>query len=162
MMVSNIPYYITSDILFKIFRNVELFSKAVLMVQEEVAKRLCAKVGSKDYGKLTIVTQYFSNAHIALNVPAASFTPVPKVNSAVVVFEFKETVFNKIEEEEFLLFVKHCFAMRRKKLSNNLKKIDIFLTEKNMIALDLNVNSRPQELTLKQYLELFNITKLQT
>jgi 16S rRNA (adenine1518-N6/adenine1519-N6)-dimethyltransferase len=129
------------------------------MVQKEVANRLCAKVSTHDYGKLSVVTQYFSTPSIAIEVPSSAFVPQPKVNSSVVVLKFHKPVFDPVETKEFLKFVKHCFMMRRKKLTNNLKKLNLNISNDQLTMLGLNINSRPQELSLNQYIQLFNMFK---
>lgn len=156
-VVANIPYYITSDILFKLFESADLFDEAILMIQKEVALRLCAKTGNTNYGKLTIACKYFADVHIGINVLSTSFTPPPKVDSSVVVLKFKKRLFNNKEQKKFLLFVKNCFAMRRKKLSNNLKKINLKLTDQQLSKLGLTENTRPQEVSFEKYIQLFNM-----
>ncbi len=159
VLIANIPYYITSKILFKIFDNISLFSKAILMVQEEVGERICAQAGQSSYGKLSVVSQFFSNPKIVLRVPPTKFNPMPKVNSVVLTMEFKNMDFDKQTQKEFLLFLKHCFMMRRKTLLNNLKKINYFLDQQQLDALKITKQTRPQEITLEKYLQLFNMFK---
>ena len=119
-MVANIPYNITSDILFRLFEENNKFDQATLMIQKEVAERLTAKVGAKDYGKLTISAQHFCDVKYEFTVSKNSFIPAPKVESAIVSLKFKDVDYD--ESQKFLKFVKLCFSMRRKTLLNNLKQ----------------------------------------
>ena len=156
-VVANIPYNITSDILFKLFEMGDKVDKAVIMMQKEVAQRLSAPVGSKQYGKLSITANFFSNISYEFTVPASAFLPSPKVESAVVSFKFKNKNFKNAKD--FLFFVKGCFSMRRKTLNNNLK--GMYGPEKSskiIKKMGLSENIRPQGLTLEQYEELFAIS----
>ncbi|MCX7610073.1 MAG: 16S rRNA (adenine(1518)-N(6)/adenine(1519)-N(6))-dimethyltransferase RsmA, partial [Ignavibacterium sp.] len=116
-LVGNIPYNITSPILFKIFENNILIKDAVLMVQYEVAKRMTAKVRNKDYGILAVLLQYFSETEICFKVSPNVFYPKPKVFSAVVrinLLKRENSKFNKT----FISVVKAAFGNRRKMLKN--------------------------------------------
>ena len=155
IMVANIPYNITSDILFTLFKNNNKFESATLMMQKEVAERLIAPVGSKQYGKLTITTSLFADITKVTKVPPGSFIPAPKVESMVVKLAFKETDYkNKLELMEF---IKKCFAQRRKTLFNNLKEITGPEKARKIIQ-DFNFKDsiRPQELNPQQFIDIFN------
>jgi 16S rRNA (adenine1518-N6/adenine1519-N6)-dimethyltransferase len=155
ILIANIPYNITSNILFKLFENSKKFSHAIIMVQKEVAERLSSKVGSKNYGKLTISTKYFASIKYKFIVPSNAFLPIPKVESAIILLTFKDKKNKK--SKEFLEFIKNCFAMRRKTLFNNLKKF-LGVEKASEIIFKNNLTSkiRPQELTYKKYLDMFN------
>ena len=154
-IVANIPYFITSDIIFKIFENADKFERATLMIQKEVAQRLDAAVGSKLYNKLTLTTKlYTENLKLEFIVKPTSFMPSPKVDSAIVTFDIKEPVEN---HKEIALFFKKCFMQRRKTLYNNLKKfIDPDVAKETIAKLELNESARPQELSFDKFIELFN------
>ncbi|MBN0919517.1 16S rRNA (adenine(1518)-N(6)/adenine(1519)-N(6))-dimethyltransferase RsmA [[Mycoplasma] gypis] len=153
ILVANIPYYITSDILFKVFEYKHLFKRAIIMMQKEVAQRIVAKPNSNDYSKLSVVSQFISEPKILFDVSPSCFIPAPKVWSSVIEFNFtKETQQNK----DFFDFVKLCFMFRRKKLFNNLiqkfsknKILSVFET------LGLNESIRSQELSVNQFILLF-------
>ena len=118
----NLPYYITSPILHHLFAQRDSIRAMGLLMQREVAERLTAAPGSRDYGYLTIATQIYSQPQIALAVPPGAFSPAPKVQSALVTFRMRAK-FNQWPRgkcEEFLEFVKRCFAQKRKNLLNNL------------------------------------------
>ena len=116
IVVANLPYYITTPILFRFFCEANGAKKIAIMVQKEVAERICAKPNTKDYGILSVACNYFGKPKIARIVSKKNFDPVPKVDSAFVVLSIE-----KEQNNDFLQFVRQCFAMRRKTLFNNLK-----------------------------------------
>lgn len=117
-IVANLPYYITTPILFKFIGQSDRVKSITVMVQKEVAERMIAKEGGKDYGVLSIGISSCGQAHITRNVSRIMFNPAPNVDSAVVRID----LFNKynIDLKDFHNFVKNIFNMRRKTLSNNL------------------------------------------
>ena len=155
-IIANIPYNITSDILFKLYNNTNKIDYAIIMMQKEVAERLTCNVGTKHYGKLTISTQYFADVKYQFTVSEQCFIPSPKVKSAIVLFKFKKVN----NPDSFLKFIKQCFSMRRKTLFNNLKKIFDLEKSKNIININgLTFYTRPQEISFKKYVEIFNNLK---
>ncbi|MGZ4788283.1 MAG: 16S rRNA (adenine(1518)-N(6)/adenine(1519)-N(6))-dimethyltransferase RsmA [Terriglobales bacterium] len=121
-VVGNIPYYITSDILLKLFEGHRHFDRFVLMMQKEVADRILAKPGSSDYGLLSATAQLYTKVEKILTLPPGAFNPPPKVHSMVLRCEtaprFGEL---QVPEREFIDFLKLAFAQKRKTLANNLK-----------------------------------------
>lgn len=155
IVVANIPYYITSDILFKLFKNHLLFKKALIMVQNEIAEKLVAKPGESNYGKLSVSAQFFCEIKKAIFVSKVCFIPQPKVDSAVVFFDFKK-IPSDFDIKSFLEFIKNCFSQQRKKLVNNLKnKYEIGEINKALQKMELPLNIRPQQIDLKNYKILF-------
>jgi len=121
-VVGNLPYFITSDILLRLFEYRKYFETIVLMVQKEVADRLAAHPGTKDYGLLTATAQLYSRVEKLFEVPPASFSPPPKVHSAVVRLVLVPRLEKLgVNEAEFINFLKLSFAQKRKTLWNNLK-----------------------------------------
>jgi 16S rRNA (adenine1518-N6/adenine1519-N6)-dimethyltransferase len=121
-VVGNLPYFITSDILLRLFEYRKYFESIVLMVQKEVADRLAAQPGTKDYGFLTATAQLYSRVEKLFAVPPESFSPPPKVQSAVIRLEMVPRLEKLgVNEAEFMRFLKLSFAQKRKTLSNNLK-----------------------------------------
>jgi 16S rRNA (adenine1518-N6/adenine1519-N6)-dimethyltransferase len=118
----NLPYYITSPILHHLFAQRESIRAMGLLMQREVAERLTAVAGTRDYGYLTVAAQVHSQPQIALAVPPGAFSPPPKVQSALVTFRMRAKFesWPQGKYDEFLGFVKHCFAQKRKNLLNNL------------------------------------------
>jgi 16S rRNA (adenine1518-N6/adenine1519-N6)-dimethyltransferase len=122
-VVGNLPYYITSDILLRLFEFHDQFDVIVIMVQREVADRIAAIPGSRDYGLLSATAQLYTNVENLFTLPPGAFSPPPKVHSSVL----RMTVAPRFDElqvrpEEFIRFLKTAFAMKRKTLFNNLKQ----------------------------------------
>ncbi len=118
VIAGNLPYYITSPILDRVFSIGELWSRAVFLVQAEVAERIAAEPGSRDFGYLSVQAQVYAKASLLFRVPAAAFRPPPKVESAVVLLEPRG--FEIADRAEFLKFASACFKQKRKTLRNNL------------------------------------------
>jgi 16S rRNA (adenine1518-N6/adenine1519-N6)-dimethyltransferase len=122
-LLGNLPYYITSDILLHIFDFHDQFDLLVIMVQREVADRIAAKPGSRDYGLLSATAQLYTQVETLFTLPPGAFAPPPKVHSTVLRMRvsprFQEL---GVEPKEFIEFLKLAFAMKRKTLLNNLKK----------------------------------------
>lgn len=121
IVVANIPYYITSPIITKLLTEYQNLDKAVIMVQEEVARRFTASIKTKDYSALTVITQYYAKVDYALSVPRDYFHPIPKVDSAVIsITPLKNKSFEGVKEKAFINFIKHSFSQKRKTWINNL------------------------------------------
>ena len=118
-VVGNLPYYITSPIIEKTLALGSQLNRAVFLVQKEVAQRLTASPGTRDYGFLSVQTQLLSMPELVLTVPAAAFRPPPKVDSAVVQLTPRNN-FPALDHTSFLEFVSRCFRQKRKKIRNNL------------------------------------------
>lgn len=154
---SNLPYYVTTPILFKLFESKLKINKITVMVQKEVAERFKARVGSEDYNALSIIVQYLYDVSLVMNVSRHVFYPAPKVDSAVISFVPKRARDYEFERG-FFEFVKNCFRMRRKTLYNNLK--DHFTKEeilKMYEILNLKESCRAQELELATYLKMYEV-----
>lgn len=119
-IVGNIPYNLTSPIIFKMIENNSFIFDSVLMVQYEVAKRMTAKPGIKDYGILAVILSYFTDVKLSFRVSPNVFYPKPKVESAVVHIRFKQLAETKIFQDTFISVVKASFGNRRKMLRNSL------------------------------------------
>lgn len=123
---ANLPYYITTPIIFAILEKRLPMERLVVMVQKEVAERMAAKPGSKDYGALSVAIQYFTEPEIAFIVPPSSFIPAPSVDSAVIACKRRSTPPVEVcDENLFFRVVKAAFSLRRKMLSNSLKNMGI-------------------------------------
>jgi 16S rRNA (adenine1518-N6/adenine1519-N6)-dimethyltransferase len=121
-VVGNLPYFITSDILLRLFEYRKYFESIVLMVQKEVGDRLAARPGSKEYGLLSATAQLYSRIEKLFTVPPDAFSPPPKVNSAVVRLVLSPRLESLgVDEAEFIQFLKLSFGQKRKTLWNNLK-----------------------------------------
>ena len=158
---ANLPYYITTPVLFKLFESSIPFEKIVVMIQKEVADRFSAKPGTKEYGALSVESQYLYDVKKLFNVPRTSFNPAPNVDSAVISFtkhEKNETVDN---EELFFELVKACFKQRRKTLYNNLREYFDSKEKAELLLLKANIplETRAEMLDLNQYIELYKALK---
>ncbi len=121
-VVGNIPYYITSDILLRLFSVHEAIETVVIMVQREVADRVAARPGSRDYGLLSATAQLYARVEKLFTLPPGAFTPSPKVHSTVVRLTMEPRFAQlAVPEREFIDFLKLAFAQKRKTLLNNLK-----------------------------------------
>lgn len=155
-VVANLPYYITTPIIFALAESDLRFESLTLMMQKEVAERLNAQPGSKAYGPLTIAVQTEMKVELALEVNHRSFMPQPKVDSSVVVLTPLAEKPAIADRKHFNWVVKMCFAQRRKTLNNNLKKLvpDATQREKLISSLDLDPKIRPEKLTISQFISL--------
>ena len=121
-VVGNLPYFITSEILLRLFEYRKYFESIVLMVQKEVADRLAASPGNKEYGLLSATAQLYSRVEKLFSVPPAAFSPPPKVNSGVVRLTLTSNLEKLgVNEADFIRFLKLSFGQKRKTLWNNLK-----------------------------------------
>lgn len=123
---ANLPYYITTPIIFALLEKRLPMERLVAMVQKEVAERMAAKPGGKDYGALSVAIQYYTEPEIAFIVPPSSFIPAPSVDSAVIVCKRREKPPVEVcDEVLFFRVVKAAFSLRRKMLNNSLKNMGI-------------------------------------
>ncbi len=158
VVVGNIPYYITSDILLWLFAQVGNFSRAVLMMQQEVAERITAPPGSSEYGFLSATTQLYVQAEKLFSLPPGAFSPPPKVDSGVVRLHpaprFAEL---GVEPKPFLNFLRGCFQQKRKTLSNNLRASG-YKSDQILAALQqasVASTARAEELQLESMAKIF-------
>ncbi len=119
-VVGNIPYNLTSSIIFKLFKSSNIIYDSVLMVQYEVAKRMIAKPGTKDYGILTVLLNYFTKTEICFRISPNVFFPKPKVYSSLVRITFRQMTEAEDFQKLFIKVVKAAFSTRRKTLKNSL------------------------------------------
>lgn len=157
-IVANLPYYITSPIIFKFLEGNYNLSSLAIMVQKEVAERICSKEKTKDYGVLSVMVQAVADCQIVREINRKMFTPVPNVDSSFVVININRNKFDIKNKEEFRSFVRSCFSMRRKTLVNNLKS---FAQKEKLIyalsCLNLKENVRAEEIEVAKIVKLFNI-----
>jgi len=157
-VVANLPYQISTPLLFHFVEMKEFFSTLTLMLQKEVADRMVACPGSKNYGPLSIFIQLFSNLSICFYIQPSAFFPTPKVKSAVVRMVFREKPMVKLENERwFRKVVKGCFSYRRKTLLNALKHSGLPLPsglEHRMEEVGIDSSRRPETLTIQEFVNL--------
>lgn len=159
-LVANLPYYITTPILLKVLEETTRIDKMIVMMQTEVAKRLCGKPSTKDYNALSVLIQYFTNPRIIFNVSPKSFFPEPNVESSVVMIEKKEEPLLEVKNLDFFLkFNRNIFSQRRKTLYNNIQKAynyDKELIKKIIKENNLYESVRSEELDVSQIVKLAN------
>jgi len=154
----NLPYYITSPILHHFFQYAGEIDAAHIVIQLEVAARLTARPGTKQYGYLSVATQFYARPELVLRLPPAAFRPPPKVASALVTLKFPGEMehLSSDEDADFLEFVKTCFAQKRKTLSNNLREIVAPERTRQILRdLKLREDARAEQLTVAQFLALY-------
>jgi 16S rRNA (adenine1518-N6/adenine1519-N6)-dimethyltransferase len=155
----NLPYYITSPILHRLFEHTDRIAAIYIVIQLEVAARIVAQPGCREYGYLSVVSQWFSRPEIVFRIPPGAFRPPPKVASALVSFHMPGLrATNSVgDENAFLDFVKECFAQKRKTLRNNLRarlgtRVDEVLRETG-----LSTDVRAEQVTVSQFAALFRL-----
>lgn len=151
-IVGNIPYNLTSPILFKMIANNSIILDSVLMVQLEVAKRMTAKPGIKDYGILAVLLSYFAMVKLVFKVSPNVFYPKPKVESAVVHIKFNKLTHTKKFQDTFIAVVKASFGNRRKMLKNSLSN-SIFAGI-NFSESEIDLSQRAEQLSVDDFLLL--------
>lgn len=156
VVAANLPYYITTPILFKIFESNADIKRITVMMQKEVADRFNATVNSKDYNALSVITQYRAHVKQVVKVPRNVFNPKPNVDSSVLQFEFKKKD-PTVKEELFFEIVKACFKQRRKTILNNFgdwvgdkEKARLFLEDAG-----IDGKRRAESCTCEEFLKLY-------
>ena len=146
------PYNISTPLIFHLLDFSNMIQDMHFMLQKEVVERMTATPGSKDYGRLSIMVQYHCQTDYLFTVRPGSFTPVPKVDSAIVrLTPWQKPPVTVNDYQAFAMLVKQSFAMRRKTLRNNLKDI---LDSTAIEALDIDPNRRAETLSLNEFARL--------
>lgn len=156
IMVSNLPYYITTPIIMKFIDDNIDVSKLVIMVQKEVALRFSASVNSKEYNSLTVFLNYYYDIKKLVNVPRNVFVPVPNVDSVVIELKKKENRLYVKNEEVFFKLVRDSFKFKRKTLKNNLRDYDLDKIEKILMESGLSLQVRAEALSLEMFVKIAN------
>ncbi len=154
--ISNVPYYITTPILFKLIDSKLQFEKIIMMVQQEVGERFCAKPGTKNYSSLTVYLNYFYDSRIEFEVKREEFIPVPNVDSCIVSFTRKNNRFPLTDSKVFYSLIRDSFKYKRKNLKNNLKNYDLEKIDKVLKKNGYSLTSRAEELPLSVFVEISN------
>lgn len=151
VLAGNLPYYVATAIIFKYLENPGLLRQAVFLIQKEVAERITAKPGTRDFGYLSVECQYLAKVEYLFSVPPGAFRPPPKVNSAVIRLTPREEMRDH-GAKSFLDFASACFRQKRKTLRNNLA--DRYPTDK--LQDDAPLSRRAEQLSVAELLELFH------
>jgi 16S rRNA (adenine1518-N6/adenine1519-N6)-dimethyltransferase len=156
-IVGNLPYNISTPILIHLLSYTSIIQDMHFMLQKEVVDRLAAQPGSKAYGRLSILLQYYANVEALFDVPPESFNPIPKVMSAIVrITPHTHSPFEPVDMALFSALVAKAFSMRRKTLANNLKPL---ISVAELTALDIDPKQRPEQLDIKDYVRLTLLMK---
>ena len=153
----NLPYYITSPILQHLFASADLIDEIHIVIQHEVALRLAAQPGTRDYGYLSVLTQFFSRPELVLEIPRRAFRPPPEVGSALVTLRLpgERAKLAQIDEGSFLDFVKLCFAQKRKTLVNNLRsRANPERVREALANLNFRADARAEQLSVTNFAAL--------
>ena len=158
-VVANLPYYITTPIIMSLLESKLPIERLVVMVQKEVALRMVAKPGTKDYGALSVAVQYYTEPDIVLDVPPKSFLPAPAVTSSVIrcVLRDKPPV-DVIDEKLFFRVVKAGFAQRRKTFANTMKTAGLSKDRIEELLAKANIDGqrRGETFTLQEFADVAN------
>ncbi|MCT8136360.1 16S rRNA (adenine(1518)-N(6)/adenine(1519)-N(6))-dimethyltransferase RsmA [Anaerobacillus sp. CMMVII] len=162
MVVANLPYYVTTPILMKLLEEKLPIRGIVVMIQKEVADRISAKPGTKEYGSLSIAAQYYAQATTELIVPKTVFVPQPNVDSAVLKLTIRKEPAVKVNDEQFFFrLIRASFGQRRKTIMNNLThnlftKADKEKVEAALLSCNIEPTRRGETLSIEEYAVLSN------
>lgn len=155
-VIANLPYYITTPIIEKMISSPLNVKAMVLMVQNEVADRLSAKPGSKEYGAITVYLNYYYNVEKLFFVHRSAFDPAPNVDSAVIKLSKKENELELKDKALFFKLVQDSFKMKRKNVRNNLKGYDLEKVAKVLDSYGLDLTVRAEAITLQCFVDMAN------
>lgn len=153
-VVANLPYYITTPIITKLMKEI-LPDKIIILIQEEVANRLSAKVGTKDYGMISVLLGSRYDIKKLFKVSRNCFVPVPNVDSAVISLE-KHSRYDIKDINKFEKLIKDSFKYKRKNLRNNLKEYDLILIESILNKNNYSLSDRAEDISVEVYVEIAN------
>lgn len=160
VVCANLPYYITSPVIMKLLEDKLRINAITVMVQKEAAQRICAKVGTRQSGAVTVSVNYYSEPKMLFGVSAGSFMPAPNVDSAVIRLDiFREPKVEVLDEKTFFKVVRAAFSQRRKTLANSLSSglsQPKEVINQLMQACSLAANLRPEQLSMQDFASLAN------
>ena len=160
-VVANLPYYITTPIIIKFLEEELNLDSIIVMVQKEVAERMKAKPGTKDYGALSVFVQYYTEPKIILDVPKTVFMPKPNVDSAVILLKVRKERIDLKNKELFFRLVKAAFGKRRKTLLNSLSSSDLGLGKDQIRDIlekcNIDPNLRAENLTIEDFAKVSSL-----
>lgn len=153
-VVANLPYYISTPIIQKLILHRSKFKSLTLMLQKEVAERIAAPPGGKDYGFLSVLVQLYAVPRIEFKVPPGAFTPRPEVDSAVMTLVIRDQPAVLVKDEDFfMVVVKTAFSQRRKTLRNSLKQLNVAKEKMEMVSdkTGIDLGRRAETLSLEEF-----------
>lgn len=154
--VANVPYYITTPIISKFIDENIIPDVMVMMVQKEVAERLSAKVGTKNYGAISAILNYYYEVEYLFTVDRNNFYPVPNVDSAVIKFTKRKDLLDLVNFSKYKKFINDAFMQKRKNLKNNLKNYDLEKIECILKKYNLSLTNRAEDVDYKVFVEIVN------
>lgn len=161
VVCANLPYYVTSPVIMRLLEERLPVRSVTVMVQKEAAERICAKVGSREGGALTVAVNYYSTPKKLFNVSRGSFMPSPNVDSAVIRLDIaKENKYSAQDEKLFFRIVRAAFAQRRKQMANPLSgelKIGKEEVAAALESIGVKAAARAEELTMEEFVKLSNV-----
>ena len=154
-LIGNLPYRISTPLLFHLLSYKDIIKNMFFMLQKEVVERICAKSGTKEYGRLSVMLQYYCDAELMLIIKPDAFFPSPKVDSAIVkITPLSEAKYELLNDKSFKIIVREAFSQRRKTIRNSLKT---FLNETEIKAAGIDTNVRAENLEIKDFVKLSNL-----
>tara|TARA_B100001778_G_scaffold334877_1_gene348546 strand:- start:5960 stop:6745 length:786 start_codon:yes stop_codon:yes gene_type:complete len=154
-LIGNLPYNISTPLLFYLLSYKNIIKNMFFMLQKEVVERICARPGTKEYGRLSVMIQYCCEVESMLEIKPDAFYPSPNVDSAIVkITPLSKTKYKLINDENFKTIVREAFSQRRKTIRNALK---MFLNEDDIKAAGIDANVRAEKLEIKDFVELSNL-----
>ena len=164
IVVGSLPYYITSPILLKLAENAAVLDRAVLMVQREVADRIAAEPGSRDYGLLSVAVQMHGPVEQLLTLPPSAFSPPPEVHSTVFRWRFSPRFQElDVDREAFLKFLRQVFALKRKTLVNNLRAAGVSASAAAdaLLKAGIDARARAEAVSVEALAALWRVLKME-
>lgn len=162
IVAGNLPYYITSPILLKLAENASVLDRAVLMVQREVADRVVAEPGSRDYGLLSVAVQMHGPVERLFTLPPGAFSPPPEVHSTVFRWRFAPRFEElAVDRGAFLRFLRQVFALKRKTLANNLRAagVDAAVAAESLLKAGIDSRARAEAVSVETLASLWRVLK---
>jgi len=154
-LVGNLPYNISTPLLFHLFDYCSIIKDMHFMLQKEVVERMTAQIGIKDYGRLSIMTQYYCQAELLFDVPPEAFSPPPKVNSSVIrLVPYKSLPYRANDMARFSNIVRLAFNQRRKTIRNCLKNL---FNDEQLNEAGIEPNIRAEKISVEQFVRLANL-----
>lgn len=158
-MCANLPYYITSPVIMKLLESKLPIKAITVMVQKEAALRICAEVGSRASGAVTVAVNYYAKPQMLFGVSAGSFMPAPKIDSAVMRLDVLKKPPVETDEQKFFAVVKSAFSQRRKTVANSLSS-GLGIEKAMVISLlegsDIPINARAEKLSMQNFADIAN------
>lgn len=164
-VVANLPYYISTPLIQRLLAYRDKFSSLTLMLQKEVAERIAAPSGGREYGYLSVLVQLYAEPRIEFTVPASAFTPRPEVDSAVITLRLHQQPLAATTDHQFLIkVIKAAFSQRRKTLKNALKQLEIPGNKMGLVRdrTGIDLARRAETLTVKEFVALADFLQRST